>query len=124
MNNSASFCPLCSHCQHQKQLQEELEIARLKREERELEERLSEERRQERVAAGKLLDQGVIHGDNYNSYSIEDIRNIENYDFLEKLRDNIYPSGQPQSDFEMELLNERYTAVLFQLNQVLVNEME
>ena len=121
---NASYCPKCSHCQLKKELREQLENARLDREEREAAERLAEERRQKRKAARKLVEQGVIYGNNFDAYTAEDIRNITNYDFLEKLSFNICPSAQPPNDFEQEYLNERVKAVHEQLNEVLINELE
>lgn len=121
---AALYCPKCEHCLLKKKLQQELEIARLEREEREANERLAEERRQERAAALKLKAQGVIHGDDFDAYTVEDIRNIQNYEFLEKLSVNIYPSAQPTNDFDLDYLNQRVKAVHEQLMEVLINEME
>ena len=121
---NASYCPKCPHCQRKKELEEQLEIARLEREERESEERLAEEKRQKRTAAKKLEAQGVIHGNNYNAYTIADIRNIQNYDFLEEMSANVYPAAQPWDECEMDYLNERAKAVHEQMFEVLLNEME
>ena len=120
----SSYCPKCPHCQRKRELEEELEIARLEREEREAIERLAEEKRQKRAAAKKLVTQGVIHGNDYDAYTIADIRNIQNYDFLEEMSANLYPSTQPQHDYEHEYLSERVKAVHDQMNEVLLNEME
>lgn len=87
-------------------------------------ERLAEERRQERLAATKLKEQGVIHGDDFDAYTIEDIRKIQNYEFLEKLSANICPNAQPPNDFEFDYLNKRVKAVHEQLMQVLINDMD
>ena len=116
----ASFCPNCSHCHRKK----ELEIARLEREEREAVERLAEEKRQERAAAKKLVEQGVIHGKDFDAYTIEEIRNIQNYDFLEEMSANVYPAAQPWDEYEMDNLSERAKAVREQMYEVLLNEME
>ena len=121
---AGSFCPKCQHCQLKKELEGQLEIARLEREEREAMERLAEERRQERLAATKLKEQGVIHGDDFDAYTIEDIRKIQNYEFLEKLSVNICPNAQPPNDFEFDYLNKRVKAVHEQLMQVLINDMD
>ena len=124
MNAKTSFCPMCAHCQLKKELEKELEIAECEREERELKERLAEERRRERVAAKKLVEQGVKHGDNFDAYTVEDIRNITNYEFLEKLYLNIIPCGQPPNDYEYEHLNERIKAVNERLLEVLIDDIE
>ena len=121
---AASFCPKCSHCQLKKELEEQLEIVRLEREEREVAEQLAEERRHKHFADRKLVQQGVVHGDNFDAYTIEDIRNITNYEFLEKLSANIYPNAQPPNEFEQDYLNERVKVVHNQLIEVLINEME
>ena len=120
----ASFCPKCSHCQRKRELEEQLEIARLEREERETVKRLAEEKRLERAAAQKWISQGVIHGKNYDAYTITDIRNIQNYEFLEEMSANLYPSTQPRHDYEHDYLSERVKAVHEQMNEVLINEME
>ena len=101
-----------------------LEKARLEREEREAREELEKEKLLARAAELKLKKQGVVHGDFYDAYTIEEIRKITNYDFLEKLCQNIYGPAQPNSDIEMEILNERYKVACDQLNEILVNEME
>lgn len=121
-----SYCPMCSHCQRKKEVEEQLEIARLKCEERDMKERLAEEKRRERVAAKKLVEQGVIHGDDFDAYTIEEIRNITNIDFLEKMSVDVYvkPCGQPPNELDQEYVNERIKAINEQLTEVLINEME
>ena len=51
------------------------------------------------MAKLKLKKEGVIHGDDYECYTVNDIQNITNYDFLERLSFNIITPGQPTSDF-------------------------
>ena len=103
---------------------EKLEIARLEREEREATEQLNEERRRERLAMKKLQDQGVIHGKDYEAYTITDIENIHNYDFLEKLRANILNRPQPSCTLEEDYYNELCRVVNEQVDKVLIEEME
>jgi len=70
------------------------------------------------------MEQGVVHGDNYELYTDEDIRKITNYEFLEKLHGSIMPQDQPWNEIEMDYLNRRLKLVNEQMFEVLLNEME
>ena len=128
---NAAYCPLCEHCQRRKLQEEKLEIARLQREETEANEKLEKEKQQERLQRLKIFQQGVIHGDDYSHYTIDEIRNITNYDFLERMSDNIsdkiFRGAQPVDEvdeLEYNTLYERSAVISEQMNRVLINELE
>ena len=118
------YCPLCEHCERRKE--QELQLLKCKLEREEVEAQKELERAIENAAkeSMRLKEQGVIYGNNYDAYSVEDIKNITNYTFLERLSHNIITPGQPQDDVSSDAMFSRHEAVLQQLNEVLINEME
>lgn len=120
----AYYCPLCDHCERRREQEKLLIREKLEREEREAKEFLLTARREKIAALEKLKQQGVIYGENYSAYSPEEIRNITNYDFLEKLCDNIVTPGQPKEESDFERMMLCYETACEQRNNVLLNDME
>ena len=120
----AHYCPLCDHCQRRKEMELQVSREKLEREESQREERKVQELLMEAAAKEKLKKQGVIYGNNYNAYSVNDIRNITNYEFLEKLCENIITPGQPPEEEDLKLMMLRYHTACQQLNEVLINDLE
>ena len=56
--------------------------------------------------------EGAIYGHEYHLYNVSEISHITNYDFLERMSYNMFPSHQPQSAEELKDLNDRYNAVI------------
>lgn len=89
-----------------KESEEKAEKERLEREERakvEKERAAAEEKRRVR--------RGVIYGDDYQRYSVEEIRSIKDYDFLNSMFMNRFGPAQPPTD-------EEYDDMLFILNTI------
>ena len=118
------YCPLCDHCQRRKEQELQLIKLKLESEEEETRKALQLKAAKATAEAEKLKKQGVIYGENYNAYSVKDIRNITNYDFLEKLCDNIITPGQPPEEEDFEIMMLRYRTACERLNEVLINDME
>ena len=124
MKMDAYFCPLCDHCERRKEQERQLIRDKLEREEREAKEILLASKREKVATAQKLMNEGVIYGDNYSAYSPEEIRNITNYDFLEKLCQNIVTPGQPKEEADFNRMMLCHETACEQLNVVLLNDME
>ena len=60
------------------------------------------------VQKKRLTEEGVIHGDNYEAYSVQEIMNIKNLDFMYKMYDE---------------LAERCAAIGARLNELLIENL-
>lgn len=67
----------------------------------------------------RVTEQGVVYGDRYECYGLEEIANIKNIDFLKKLSANIFPAGQPPSQEEFDELLLRARAVESRLKELI-----
>jgi len=117
-----NFCPCCVHCHTLKELEEKAAKVNQRRQDLDEERRLMEE--ELRAAERRVKKEGVIYGNHYELYTISDIQNITNYDFLEEMLGKIYPCGQPQSKEEHHELYDRYSVVSKRMNDLLIENLE
>ena len=118
----ANYCPVCAHCRMLKEIDEKAAKVKKRRQDMEEEQRLMEE--ELRAEEKRVKEEGIIYGDHYDLYSLADIQNITNFDFLEEMLEKIYPCAQPQTEEELEDLHVRYNAVSKRLNDVLLENLE
>ena len=119
---AATYCPCCAHCRALKEIEEAAEKRRHDFEE-EVEAR--RQKMEEELAAEKkrLTEEGVIYGNQYEAYSVEEIMNIKNLDFLYEMSLNMCPNAQPPTEEECNELVERYKAVDTRLNALLLENL-
>ena len=86
-----------------------------------------EERRQQMEEEIKLekkrIDEGVIYGNRYDAYNIEQINKITNTDFLYQMSLHMVPNAQPPTQEEYDELMERCKAVDTRLQLLLIESM-
>ena len=92
------------------------QLGRFKEKKEKEEKELAEEER-------SIREDGLKYGDNYAAYTLDDIRRINNYSFLCRMEEHLWPDGQPDED-ETERLNERHRAILKRQNDVLFLAMD
>ena len=76
----------------------------LEREKEEEEARKREEKRREKKCQEDKR-KGIIYGERYWLYDVDEIRNITDSDFLVRMSVGIWPAGQPQQEEYDYLLN-------------------
>ncbi len=99
------YCPHCHHCQVRKQKLSQEEDERAKAKEIEAKE-----------AREKEIREGKIYGHAFDLYSLEDLKNITDIDFLYEMASHVIPCGQPETEWEQEIMYERYDAVHAQIS--------
>lgn len=119
---AANFCSYCRHCKAIKEIDEAAERRRHQFEEEVNERRLQMEEELE-AEKRRLMEEGVIYGDQYEAYSVEEIMKITNLDFLYKMSQNMCPSAQPPTEEEFHELAQRCKAVDTRLNYLLLENL-
>jgi len=119
---AAYFCPRCAHCQDLKEIEEAAEKRK-----QEFDEEVENRRKkleEELKAEKRRIAEGVIYGNRYDAYSVEEIMKISNLDFLYEMSLKMCPSAQPPSKEEFDELIARCKAVETRLNDVLIENLE
>ena len=77
----------------------------------EREERAKVEKERAAAEEKRRMRRGVIYGDDYERYNVEEIRNIKDYEFLNSMLMNRFGPRQPPTD-------EDYDDICFILNTI------
>ena len=119
---AANYCPCCVHCQTLKELEENAVKVNKRRQDFEEEQRPMEEELE--AKRRRVIEEGVIYGDRYDCYTVQDIQKITDMNFLNEMLNKMIPCGQPQTEEEIADLTERYDAAAYRFDELVIENLE